>query len=137
MEPDALLDTNILLRHLLQDHLDHSPRATALFDSIERGDRVVRLTDTVVFETIFTLERSLRVPRLAIHDMLYGILELPSVVLPGKRIYASVFDLWLREPGLSFADSYHLCLARQLGLSAILSFDRKLDRLPGVDRIEP
>ncbi|MDQ3695180.1 MAG: PIN domain-containing protein [Chloroflexota bacterium] len=137
MEPDALLDTNILLRHMLQDHVDHSARATALVTAIEDGKRVVRLADTVVFETVFTLEKSFRASRPAIADMLRPILDLPGIVLPGKRIYVSVFDLWPREASLSFADCYHLCLTRQLGLPAILSFDRQLNRLPGVTRIEP
>ena len=48
-----------------------------------------------------------------------------------------MFDLWLRECAPSFADCYHLCLAHQLRLPTILSFDRKLNRLPGVTRVEP
>lgn len=135
--PDALLDTNIVLRHVLHDHPDHSPRATALIGAIERGERAVRLADTVVFEAAFTLEKTYGVPRAAVRDALQPLLDLPGMVLPGKRVYAPVFDLWTREPGLSFADCYHLCLASQLGLPAILSFDRKLNRLPGVARVEP
>lgn len=137
MQPDALLDANILLRQVMQDHPDHSPRATRLIAAIEQGERAVHLADTVVFEAVFTLEKTYRVSRPNIHRGLQRILDLPGIVLPGKRIYTDVFDLWLREPALSFADCYHLCLTRQLGLPAILSFDRKLNRLPGVARIEP
>jgi predicted nucleic acid-binding protein len=137
MRPDAFLDTNILLRHVLQDHVDHSARATALIAAIEQGDRAVRLADTVVFEAVFTLEKTYGVPRPDIRDALQPILNLSGFVLPGKRAYSQVFDLWLRELGLSFADCYHLCLAKQLKLPSILSFDRKLNRLPGVGRAEP
>jgi predicted nucleic acid-binding protein len=137
MQPEALLDTNVLLRHVLGDHREHSPRATAAIVAIERGERVVRLADTVVFETVFTLEKTYDVSRDAISDVLQPILALRGVVLPGKRLYPGVFELWTEEPGLSFADSYHLCLAKRLNIPAIMSFDRKLDRLPGVERIEP
>ena len=137
MQPEILLDTNVLLRHLLQDHADHSPRATAFIALIEQGERVVRIVDTVVFETAYTLERTYGVPRQEISEILQPLLRLPGVVLPGKRIYSQVFDLWLREPGLSFADSYHLCMAHHLGMAAIMSFDRKLNRHPGIERIEP
>ena len=137
MQPEILLDTNVLLRHLLQDHADQSPRATAFIALIEQGERVVRIVDTVVFETAYTLERTYGVPRQEISEILQPLLRLPGVVLPGKRIYSQVFDLWLREPGLSFADSCHLCMAHHLGIPAIMSFDRKLDRHPGVERIEP
>ena len=67
MQPDALLDTNILLRQVLQDIPDRSARATALIAAIEQGQRAVRLADTVVFEAVFTLEKTYGVPRPAIH----------------------------------------------------------------------
>jgi predicted nucleic acid-binding protein len=137
MPPEALLDTNTLLRHVLGDHPKHSPRATAAIVAIERGERVVRLVDTVVFETVFTLQKTYGVPRTAIRDALRPIIDLPGIVLPGKRMYARVFDLWTGEPGLSFADCYHLCLAKQLNIPAIMTFDRKLSRVLGVERIEP
>jgi predicted nucleic acid-binding protein len=137
VEPDAFVDTNVLLRHVLQDHDDHSRRATALVTAVEQRRRAVRLADTVVFETVFTLEKTYRVPRAEIRDALQPILELPDVILPGKRIYREVFDLYVRERSLSFADCYHLILARQLKLGAILSFDQKLGRVPGIERIEP
>ena len=108
MRPDALLDTNVILRHVLADHPDHSPRVTALFAAVERGERAVRLADTVIFEAAFTLEKTYGVPRAAVSDVLQPLLDLPGMVLPGKRIYSQVFDLWMREPGLSFADGRHL-----------------------------
>lgn len=58
MEPDAFVDTNVPLRHVVQDHPDHGRRATALIVAIEQGQRAVRLADTVVFETAFTLEKT-------------------------------------------------------------------------------
>jgi predicted nucleic acid-binding protein len=136
-EPDAFLDTNVLLRQVLQDHLDHSPRATALIEAIERGERAVRIADTVVFEATFTLEKTYRVPRANIRVFLLPILDLPGVVLPGKRLFHDVFDLYLAEPGLSFADCYHATLTKQLKLGTIWSFDRKLGRAPGISRAEP
>lgn len=137
MEPDAFLDTNVILRQVLQDHPDHSIRATALIKEIEQGKRAVRLADTVVFEAAFTLEKTYGVPRSDIRDALLPILELAGVVLPGKRMLSDVFDLYVREAGLSFADCYHATLAKQLQLSKILSFDRKIGRVPGIQRIEP
>jgi predicted nucleic acid-binding protein len=137
MQSRGFLDTNVLLRHVLQDHEDHSPQATAFVVGLERGEHAVRLADTVVFEATFTLEKTYGVPRHEIRDALIPILDLPTVVLPGKRIYYEVFDLYVREPGFSFADCYHLILTLRLDLPAILSFDRKLSRFPGITRIEP
>jgi predicted nucleic acid-binding protein len=53
--PLAFLDTNILLRHLVGEPPDQARKASALMLRIEQGEVRVRLTDTVVFETVFTL----------------------------------------------------------------------------------
>jgi predicted nucleic acid-binding protein len=68
---------------------------------------------------------------------LQPILDLTGVVLPGKRMFNYVFDLYVREAGLSFADCYHATLTKQLRLKTILSFDRKMGRIPGITRAEP
>ena len=91
------LDTNIPLRHLTQDHPEHSPKATAYLARIERGELQVRTADTVVFETVFTLQRFYRQPKQAIRDVLLPLIELPGIVLPGKRRFQKVFDLYVER----------------------------------------
>lgn len=133
----VLLDTNPILRHVLDDHADHSPRAHALFERIEQGVERVRLTDTVVFEAVFTLERLYHIPRGEIGATIADLLQLPGIVLPGKRFYRQVFELWIQQQRLSFADCYHAVLVGRLGLAGILSFDRGFDRVTGLMRREP
>jgi predicted nucleic acid-binding protein len=137
IEPNEFLDTNVLLRHFLDDHPDHSPRATALIGSIEQGQRAVRISDTVIFETVFLLHKRYGVPRHIVRDLLREFLHLPGVALPGKRMMDEVFDLFVDQPGLSFADSYHLILTRQLGIGTIIAFDQAMGRVPGIVRVEP
>ena len=132
-----LLDTNPIVRHVVGDHLDHTPRATAMFERIARSELRVRTTDTVIFEAIFTLEKLYKITRTAIRDALLAILRLPDVVLPGKVHYERVFDLWLQHRPLSFADCYHAAMVKRGAASAIISFDRGFDRLATVTRIEP
>src|SRR5215217_3451249 len=79
------LETNIFLRHLRGDHPDFSPRATALLQRIEQGTLKVRTADTVIFETVFTLERVYKQSKEAIRDAFLPLIELPGIVLPGKR----------------------------------------------------
>lgn len=130
------LDTNVLLRHLLQDDEQQSSRSTALLARIEAGEERVRIADTVVFETVFALQRQYRVPKGEIRDKVLALLELPGIVLPGKRRLREVFDLYA-DLNASFVDAYHVVLMKRLGLNQIISFDRGIDRIPGVDRTEP
>jgi predicted nucleic acid-binding protein len=132
----SFLDTNVLLRHLLQDHPQQSPQATAYLARVERGEIKVRTADTVVFETVFTLQRQYGVPKEEIRDNLLPILELPGIVLPGKRRLRKVFDLYV-DLNLPFADAYHVALMQRLGLRHIISFDKEFSRVPGVTRVEP
>jgi predicted nucleic acid-binding protein len=133
----VFLDTNVLLRHLLQDHPDHSPRATALVYEIERGNMTVQIADTVIFETAYTLETSYRISRSEIGETLQGFLDMPGVVLPGKTIFAEVFSIYVLKPGLSIADCYHIELAKRFTNGRILSFDRRFGTVEDVIRQEP
>jgi len=133
---DLFLDTNVLLRHLLQDEPGQSARATAFLKRVERGELQVRLADTVIFEAVFTLQRQYRQPKDKIRNALLPLLELPGIVLPGKRRFRKVFDLYV-ERNLPFADAYHATLMEHLGLSEIATFDSDFDRIPGIRRVTP
>jgi len=132
----AFLDSNVLLRHLLADHPEQSPRATAYLERVERGEIEVFTSDTVVFEVVFTLERSYRKPKQPISDALLPLLELPGINLTGKRRYRRAFDLYVRH-NLPFADAYHVAVMESLGVLEVISFDRHFDRIPGITRSEP
>ena len=135
--PIALVDANVFLRHLLQDEPNHSSRASALFEAVEFEERRVHVADVAICEVVFVLSKRYKSERVDVRDAMVPLIGLPSVVLPGKRMMIEAFDLWVREAGLSFVDCYQLCLARQLGLSGVITFDKKMSRLPGVERIEP
>jgi predicted nucleic acid-binding protein len=129
------LDTNILLRHLLQDDPLHSPKASAFLKRIEESSVKVRTADTVIFETVFTLQKVYRQPKAAIRDALLPLLALPGIVLPHKRQYRKVFSLYV-EKNLPFADAYHAVLMEQLHLTEIVTFDTDFDRIEGITRVK-
>lgn len=130
------LDTNVILRHLLQDHPDHSRRASELFSRIERGELRLRIADTVVFEAVFILSRLYQRSKRDIGDSLLPVVEMPGIVLPGKHRLREVFDLYA-DLDLSIVDAYHAVVMKHLRLREVLSFDRGLDRVRGIERIEP
>lgn len=131
-----LVDTNIFLRHLRQDHPDYSRRASAYFEQIARGDLVVETSLPVVFETVYTLQRFYQQPKAAIRDNVLPLLELPGVRLQHMRRIRRTFDLYVSY-NLSLADAYQAALVLEQGHPALVSFDRNYDRVPGVPRVEP
>lgn len=134
--PIPFLDANVLLRHLLGDHADQSPRATEVFARIRRGDLRVRTSETVVLEVVFTLERRYRQPRPLIRGAVMPLIELRGIELPAKRVLHRAFELYV-ELNLPFGDAHHAALMEQLKLTEILSFDKDFDLVPGIQRIEP
>ena len=130
------LDTNVLLRHLRADHAEHSPRATAYLERIEREELKVRTADTVIFETVFTLERSYRQPKAAIRDALLPLIALPGIVLPRKRRFQTAFTFYV-DLNISFADAYHAALMVEQKLTEVVTFDHHFDRIPRITCVEP
>lgn len=137
MSETVFLDTNVLFRHLMQDIPEQADRATALIDSVALGTTAIRLPDTVVFETTYILQRVYSIPKTRIADELTALLGHPGVFLDHKQAVPNALACWRDIGGLSFADCYHLALAADLGFTSIYSFDKKMDRFPGVNRVEP
>lgn len=130
------LDSNILLRHLLGDHPDHSPRATAYMRRIARGELSAPIADSVIVEVVFTLERGYKRSKADVRAAVLPLMELPGLLLPDKARMRQVFDLYMNL-NISFVDAYHAALMRERGLGEILSFDSHFNRVPGLKRTEP
>ena len=130
-----LLDTNVLLRHLLNDHAKHSPLATAYLRRIEAGEIRVHINDIVVFETVYVLEGRGQ-SRRAVRDLVLALIELPAVMLPGKHRWRRVFERYV-DAKLPIADAYHTVFMEQIETAEIVSFDKDFDCVAGLKRVEP
>lgn len=130
------LDTNILLRHFLQDHPIQSTKATKFLLDVEQGKIKVYTSDLVIFEVVFTLQRTYRLSKNKIQEAVLPLLLLPGIKLSGKRIYRRVFALYI-EKNLPFADAYHVSLMEKLKINKIISFDKEFDMVEGISRFEP
>ncbi len=131
------LDTNILLRHLLNDHTTQSPACFRLVQSLERGEKTAWTTHLVVAEVVWVLSHApYDVPRETIGELLLPIISLPGLRLPGKRMFQRVFDLYASQP-IDYVDAYHVALVEQHGQVGVWSYDTHFDRIAGIERREP
>lgn len=131
------VDTNVILRHLLNDHDDHSPRASALFLQVRQGEQLVFCPETAVFEAVHILHGLKGAPRDRTVAALLMLIEQPAFHMDHKGAIVAALAFWREQPALDYADCYHLALTNELGLTGIYTFDKKMDRYPGVERIEP
>ncbi len=131
-----LVDANIFLRHIRQDHTNHSPRASAYIARIEAGALTAKTNELVLFETVYVLQSVYRMAKTAIADALLTLIALPHLKIANKARVRRALDWYVRY-NLSFVDAYLAVLARDQKLPALISFDRNYDRIPGIPRVEP
>jgi predicted nucleic acid-binding protein len=74
-----LVDTNLIVRYLVQDHEKHARAAGKLFDACDRGDVVIVLLPVVLAECVFVLESFYRHPRADIASALGRLISSPGV----------------------------------------------------------
>ncbi len=75
-----LVDTNIILRLLLGDHSELSPKATAFMSKVENGTIKAEILDVVTAECVYVMEKFYRIPREKISEKLSKILNFSGIV---------------------------------------------------------
>lgn len=136
MPMPRFLDTNILLRYFTGSDGEKALAAKALLERVERGEEKVVTSVMVVFESIFTLQRTYKMPKARIREMVGDVLSLSGVQLAGKRLCLQALALYV-EKNISFADAYNAVYMQLRQLSEIYTFDTEFDRVERIVRVEP
>ena len=128
----AFVDTNVLVRHLTGDPAAQARRAT---DFLARADELL-LTDLVAAEVVYVLESFYEVERSRVAELLRAILGFRSIVVLDAALLLRALEVY-EVDRLDFAEAYLVASAETSGVGAIASFDRSIDKLSSVRRIEP
>jgi predicted nucleic acid-binding protein len=131
------IDTNIFVYHLTQNHQEYSPRCTALMERIEAGDVEAVTAVTAVDEALRVLTKEFGHEREDAARAMSVLMSQPEININHRAEVLTAIDFWAFNGPLSFVDSYHLALTKALGMTEIYTFDRKMGRFPGVDRVDP
>lgn len=115
------LDTNVLLRWLLDDVPEQTERARRLIE----GDARVRVDDVALIETVFVLETVMRIPRTSIRDAVRLLVSMASLDLD-RTLWSRASDLYIAHPKLSIVDIVLALRARLCDSPPLYTFDRKL-----------
>ena len=128
----AFVDSNILVPHLTGDPPDQARRATAFLRS---GQELV-LVDLVVAEVVYVLESVYEVERERVAELLRAAIGFPATVVADEALLLRTLELY-EQYRIHFAESYLAACAELSGVGKVASFDRAVDRVPSVQRIEP
>lgn len=110
-----VLDTNLLLRYLLNDDPAQAKRARRLLEA----SPLVTVTPTIILELVWVLECS-DCSRAEIVAALRHVCGLPNMRLPDEAAMFRAVQ-WF-EQGLDFADAMHLALSP--ANATLMTFDK-------------
>ena len=123
------LDTDVLVRYLVQDDPVQSPRATELIERRLDEDNPGFISVVTMTETVWVLERAYGFSDLEVAAAIERLLQTDVLVVDSEAEVFSAIAL-VAEGGGSFADALIGMVNRKAGCSLTLTFDRKASRLP-------
>ena len=128
----AFVDTNILVRHLTGDPPAMAARATAYLASADE----LYLPDLIVAETVYVLESYYEVPRPQVAMAMRSLIAFDAIVTVDPALLLRAIEVYEIDR-LDFADAYLVACAESTGVSSVASFDKSIDRVQTIERIEP
>lgn len=128
------LDTNVLVRFLVQDDALQAHLATKVIDQLT-DDAQGFVSREVLIELVWVLERAYRLGRAEIAVALDGLLSATELDIEGSDEVAPALELY-RNDGFGFADLMIAAAARRVGAMELVTFDQKAARLPGARLIK-
>ena len=128
----AFCDTNILVRHLTGDPPAMAARATRFLAEANK----LLLVDLIVAEVVYVLESFYEVPRPQVAESVRSIIAFGAVTVLDEAILLRAIEVY-EVYGLDFAEAYLVASAESSGIGTVVSFDRSIDRVTTIERIEP
>ncbi|WP_420432768.1 PIN domain-containing protein [Candidatus Poriferisocius sp.] len=128
----ALLDTNVLIRHLTGDPPDMAAKASAYLLS----GRDLVLTDLVVAEIVYVLESFYQQTRVQVVGLVAAVVSSARFQVQDRALLIRSLEVYV-DHKIDFTEAYLVASAEKAGITEIASFDRAIDRVPTITRIEP
>lgn len=124
--PDLLLpDTNVLLRYLLDDEPALAKKARDFWDTVRDGSARAVLTEGVLMECVYVLQRFYKVPRDRIAAALAAVLAYKGLSREDSSLFDRALEAYSRT-NLDFVDCL-LAARQEAGEGRVLSFDQGLN----------
>jgi predicted nucleic-acid-binding protein len=126
----AFVDTNIIVRRLIGEPPDIASRATAYL----AAEPQLFLADLVVAKAIYVLKSFYKAPSSQIATAMRSLVALRSVVTVDPVVRAlEVYEF----DRIDFVVAYLVACAESSGVNRVASFDRSIDRVGTIERVEP
>lgn len=124
---ELLLDSNIFLRHFLQDIRSQSLDATTVISEVEKGEKVGFISILVINEVIWILKRFYKIDRRHYLPELIKILHINNIKIieVKKEVLLRILEK-MKPREIDFTDVY---LSEIAGNRKVVSFDKDFKKL--------
>ncbi|MCC0808751.1 type II toxin-antitoxin system VapC family toxin [Methylobacterium sp. W2] len=128
------IDTNVLLRHILEDDVTQSPIATAFLMHDSRVTEPALVNPVLLVELVWTLMRRESFGKPDILDLLDVLVRSRRIAFTDERAVIAAIEGWRR--GKADFPDYLIChLNRQAGATTTMTFDGDAAMEPGFSRL--
>lgn len=125
------LDTNVLVRYLVEDDPDQEARSTALIErALEEGERLF-VPQVVLCEVVWVLDRAYGFTHGEIVEVFRNLLQARQLVIEDLDTARRSLDRFADRGG-DYADYLIVERCRAAGCERVASFDRGLGKEEGV-----
>ncbi len=129
------LDTNVVVRYLVQDDPDQSTAASALIDHLTETNPGYLSLVTVV-ELHWVLRRAYRISAGRCADVVKGLLDARELRVDRAEMVRAALAVGRRE-GVDFADAVIVELGQAAGCDHTVTFDQRAARDGGMQLLGP
>jgi predicted nucleic-acid-binding protein len=117
----SLVDANIVLRYLLDDHTELSAKAATILEQ-----ETVTLPIEAACEVVYVLQKVYIVQRKEIRQLLTSLLNEALVNMENPQVFTKALE-YFANTKLDFVDAM-LCAYHTIAAQKVFSFDQKLNQ---------
>lgn len=128
------LDTNVLVRYVVQDDSAQLAAAKRLISRLVTEGRSLFVPVTVALELEWVLRSSYGYAKADVVEVLAGLLSAAELVFESERAMEVALQLY-REGSADFADCLHIALAAQAGEQPLWTFDKGAAKVAGAELV--
>lgn len=125
-----LLDTNIIIRFLLNDHPTQSPASKKL---LETSTELI-LNDVTATEIIWLLSSYYKFPKTEIMGKIHELLKLNSIMANKQLLSQALY--FYQKFNIDFIDAYLIAYATEENIEEIYAYDKDFDKIKSIKRLE-
>ena len=120
----AVIDTNLLVRYLINDDQKKAEAVDNLLDRAAKGEVRIIVPSVVIAELVWVLESFYQLKAGAILELVEAIINTSGLDVTDKSTIISALRLY-KSKNIDFIDAWIIEFAKERGVKTIYTFDKR------------